>query len=177
MSVVSTVSLPSQPTVGFAEEIALAGNGYTAPHSQTNLQVILDADATGGQMTFTVNMDPRWSCLIAHASWQIGSLADGKNGNFRLQYGMSVFIGQRTDIALSFDSGTAANNMQTWTPPPQLLFNPGISDWIPNLVLKTDNTDTEDAQLFVCILNYKKDAGKRFPLGLLHMPLTRGTST
>lgn len=65
MSLSSTVSLPAQPAAGRSEYIALGGDGKTAPMGCYFSRIQLVGDAGGGSITLHINLDPRFTNLVA----------------------------------------------------------------------------------------------------------------
>lgn len=177
MSVGSSVQLPNQPAAGRVEEFPLAGAGYTSPLSETRVRLELDADATGGFMTATIVMDPRWTSIIAYHGVEVGSLADSKALAFNIQVGEFFSLSSNVIVAKGVTGGTVPPlSVGTWTPPGQLLFGPGLPNWTNNIITTTDNTDTEDLVVNCLIYNFKKDASKVVPLAVLYRCLPRGTA-
>jgi len=176
VGVTSSVQLPEQPASGFVEEVALAGNGYHAPHSETHVKLQLDADVSGALWQTTITFDPKWSSLIAYVHLEFGSLLDTKIVACRTQLGPDMFLGQNVLIPPSFES-LPENNQGLWVPPAQLYFAPGMPGWQPNITVRTDNTDTENGTVFLLLYNFKKDAGKRVPLSVIYSCLPRASSS
>lgn len=176
MAVALTVQLPEQPATGSVEEVPLAGDGIVSPHSETHVHMVLEADATAGLLVITIQLDPRWSCLLNYCNWQCASLADRKGCSWRIQAGPDFFLGANMDLGTGPNfSAVGSDNNSIWCPPPQMLFVPGMTSWAPNIVFTTDNTDTEDVELFVLIYNFRKDAPKRIPVTVLNSALPRGS--
>jgi len=175
VAVASTILLPGQPTAGEVAEVALHGDGYFSPHSEFHVNVQLEADATGGNAVIQIQLDPRWSSVLAWCEIEVASLADAKIVNWRLVAGPALAFGINQTVTALTGSVVGTHAPALWVPPPQLLVGPsrGVAT---SLTLTTDNTDTEDLNLSCVFLNYQKDVRNRVSTSVINMPFSRGSS-
>lgn len=174
MSVTQTIVLPAQPAAGSTVQVALAGNGYTAPHSETRVRVNQAGDASGGINTIQVNWDPRWVSMVAFSSFVIGGLAAAQS--VELNYRISANSGMGVVLVVPFPNITGINPQVTWCPPAQLCSVPSIGATQPNFRAALVNTDGDTYQLDLVLYNFKKDVLQVTPLSILLASLPRGTS-
>ncbi len=178
VSVGGEVTLPNQPASPFTavssvQEIPLAGNGYTAPHSAWAVFLELEGDVSGGTMSLTCTLDNKWSHLLAWSAAKFATLADEK----RISYNVQVYEDLEYFQNQIYKTSFGQLNQEMWCPPPQMLVAPGAPDWTNSILLSTDNTDTEDLRWNLLIYNFKKDANKVVPLPILHSVLSRAASS
>lgn len=173
MAVSSTVVLPNQPTAGNVSVNALAGNGYTAPHSETRARITLDGAVGGGTAEITVFWDPRWVSLVSWATFGIAGLAAPAFAE--MNYRVSAF--SSLGATLSIPTGlTGVDSVATWSPPPQFASVPSIGATQPNFRAVTANIDGDDYQLDLVLYNFKKDVLQVTPLPILLACLPRAGS-
>lgn len=174
MAVTATLQLPAQPTSGEVVISPLAGNGYTAPHSETRVRVNLSGAVGGGSALITVFWDPRWVSIISWCALAIDSLGADQLAQFDYTIAANLGMGCALDVKASGLSGV--DGIVTWCPPPQLSSVPTIGATQPNLRVATGNVDGDVYQLFLVLLNFKKDVLQRVPMSRLVQSLPRGTS-
>lgn len=75
MAVTTTVAIPDQPATGVIEFLPLGGNGKVAPLGCYMVDVQLAGDASGGLATINVELDPRYTNLVAFYSAKVDSAA------------------------------------------------------------------------------------------------------
>lgn len=71
MAVTATIQLPNQPAVGGAEFLPLGGDGTTAPLGCYLVTIGVVGDAGGGNANLAINLDRRYTNLIAWANPQV----------------------------------------------------------------------------------------------------------
>lgn len=77
MSIAQTLALPDQPALGDVNLVPLGGDGFTAPHSSYHVNTFeVEGDATGGTVTQTIRMDPRYVSLISYATLRMTQVND-----------------------------------------------------------------------------------------------------
>lgn len=164
MSVVSTVTLPAQPTVGSTRWVPLGGDGVTAPLGYFDVNSRVVGDAGAGTAQLAVHFDPRYTSLCAWAN--IAVLADTAAGNFAIQLlpnltssGLIV-VGTLPGVAEAF---TSTNSAYLWYPPP--VFHAGngvVRVFFPNV------DATETYELTTQIFAYDRDVRNRMNMTWLH---------
>lgn len=81
MSVNSTVVLPAQPSSGTVTYVPLGGDGFTAPQAAYSVQNhAVTGDAGGGNLSVTVDMDPRFVSLVSFVSFRNAQATPGDAG-------------------------------------------------------------------------------------------------
>lgn len=164
MSVTSTVELPAQPSAGNVQESALAGAGAWAPHSETHVNLSLEADVSGGTMTLEVRMDPRWDCMVGWVQLELLSQAADRQVQFILDPAGNLRLGSGM---LLVNQGVSSLNMATWVPPPQILISP-VGSTLSALRVVLPNTDTEDATIHVLVYNFRKNVKNTAALSAIY---------
>lgn len=176
MAVTETVALPAQPVVGATTEVPLAGDGYYAPHSQTNVRINLDADVSSGNITAFIEMDPRWTSIVAWAALEVASMAATRQANFRILSSENISMSSMQLITQSTLGNAAEFNGCVWVPPPFILPGP-IRNTTSSIRVGFLNTDSEDI-IFDCVIyNFQKDVRNRVPLQWIHSSLPRGLTS
>ena len=101
----------------------------------------ITGDATGGEHTLSVIMDPNYCSMLGYASMQIDLSA--ANRGLHWQFASSAVPAQFENITLArLASGIqGAQIAHTWMPPSMI--NPGGVDQVPTLICSVVNTDTE----------------------------------
>lgn len=140
MSVALTTNLPAQPTQGITNFVPLGGDGKSAPLGCYFVRAEVDGDASGGGVNLTVNMDVRYTNLVAYVNPVIN--VDAAAGDFAIRIGDSdqvaraAVVGTIPHVATTVVGDNAAF---LWFPPP-LYFQGGgtASFFCPNVgVLET----------------------------------------
>lgn len=174
MAVATSVTLPAQPVVGLVQQIALAGDGYSAPHSMTYIRQTTTDDASGSQSTSTIIFDPRWVSVPTWLSVSVFSLAADEDIAFTYritdQLGMGVVLSCQN---LGFPG---VDPQVTWAPPAHPASVPTVGAGQPNVRAGKDNNDSEVWQFNAVVLNFRKDVLQRVPLPWLLMAMPRGTT-
>ncbi len=164
MSVSSSFSIPAQPTDGSLRLNPLGGDGYSAPQSMYVIDKFkVTDDASGGTATLDITMDPQFQAVLSLVSVNIGSPAADRD--------------LRIDMYLRGDDDPfSVHGLVDWQADigADLMFSPPPLFDLGQLVLVTDNVDTETLVLQAIILNFKRDAFQRVPLNVLLASLPRG---
>jgi len=169
VSVAETLILPNQPTSGIVSRISLGGDGFSSPmaaYTVANFQ--LTGDGTGGQVTFTVQLDDRFCALVAYAS--IGAsqpTATNISVRFRLDsaptgQGFAPQVYQPSVVANSLNLNAQTIRAQ-WTP--HAVITPG-SDVI-NLSCAIINVDLVVHNFSAMIYLFNINARQRVPIEYL----------
>lgn len=167
MSVSSVTTLPGQPPDGDGVVFSpLGGDGRSAPLGQYELGIELDGDASGGNATIQLNMDPRYTSLISYIS--IWSFADAAAGEFMCQIlDLSVtlpnlrIVGTLPHVAESF---TSRNGGFLWYPPPIWLAGTGAV-----LAVQPNVDATEDYGLSASIYVFDRNVRQLSAVQWLNM--------
>ncbi len=142
MAVSSTVTLPAQPTVGESAFTPLGGDGKLAPLGCYLTRINVVGDASGTTATLQINLDPRYTNLVAWVL--VGAQAMAAAGEFEVrlldQAVPSVptidIVGTLPHVA----EATFVNNASfLWYPPPVYFQQKGI---IQSIVVNIDATET-----------------------------------
>ncbi len=163
MAVTETLELPSQPASGVTEYLPLGGDGFVAPFAAYLIRnMALTGDASGGNITWIVKMDPKYCALISYIT-----LRNAQATPADMEYVLAIggdrvpdFIDQGLidTVAQTIDSTGAS---VTWRPPPYMMpFGKFAgASFSPNFNAKILNVDTDAAQ--VSALVYLFDARVR----------------
>ena len=120
MSVSALMTLPDQPTTGRSVLSPLGGNGYSAPHSCYLVQSSVAGDASAGTVLLSIQMDPRYTNLIAWINPLTSSAAAA--GEFQIAMlenatstvpGVTI-VGTYPQVTSTF----GGNQSFLWYPPP-----------------------------------------------------------
>lgn len=157
MAVASSVTLPSQPTLGSLTYVPLGGDGFSAPHSAYALQNhAVDGAAGGGANALTVKMDPRFCALVSFVTVQIEQTSSA-DADVRIvvtsqtggvQIPQLTFSDQVTAISKTVNQASIG---VTWNPPALILPGAGQAGQI---VVQTLNVDDDLAKLSCLIYNF-----------------------
>jgi len=82
MAVNTLVVLPAQPAQGSTVYTPLGGDGRSAPHGCYFVLAEIDGDASSGNASVTIDLDVRYTSLVAYANLRIQ--ADAAAGDFRI---------------------------------------------------------------------------------------------
>ncbi len=129
MSVITTVTLPAQPTIGQSVYTPLGGNGYSAPHGCYMVESSVVGDASGGTGTVQIQGDARYVNLFAFINAKIA--ADAAAGDFQLSLEQTSgsaepnvhVVGTIPQVATTFSLNAAF----LWYPPPIYFKGQGIA--------------------------------------------------
>jgi hypothetical protein len=161
MAVVTTLTLPSQPTTGSVVYKPLGGNGFTSPQSMFYVTVDSLGIAGGGLNSIQVFKDERFEQLVDFMTIQ------GNAG--AVIYRMDIFrdLGSR---ALVIDTTSADTTIScgTWSPP--ALIDP--ESW----KVSTANVEDENVKLKMAIYNFNIRASEKIPLELLLASIRRAAT-
>lgn len=172
MAVTTTLTLPGQPDGGLAEYVPLGGDGHTAPLAAWMVWGMTDTgDASGGNATLAIVMDPRYTALVSYVALSIrqGTAADA---DFRARISPqgaiyptgSDFWGE-TGVITSVSStvtGTECNT--TLTPVPVMLRQSGDD---PQLAVQFVNVNGDVYFLNCLIYLWDINVRQETPMGTL----------
>lgn len=166
MAISSDFVLPDQPpSGGFANLIALHGDGFTSPSSMYLVQPTDVGDASGTSIKWICRMDPRYVSVVSHMGFIVLGIADRK---FRL----SVAGREGDVIAVSGDAPaiTLSSTLVdfAWSPTP--LVDVKIVQW------EIENTLAENYTCLATIYNFDKEAMYKVPLSVILASLPRGST-
>ena len=165
MSISETLVLPGQPTTGNTVFEALGGDGLTAPHSAWHVNGFeLTGDVTGGTVTMTVRMDPRFVSLVGHMTLRSTQVNDADkivrwtcSGGTRLPR-----VGATR--TLTHAPYLSSNELfDTYVPPPVLL--PGGSTSACSIILENDTNNLYLMDALIYLFNI--DVRQKYPSGPL----------
>lgn len=165
MAVSITLNVPDQPAQGGLEFLPLGGDGKTAPLGCYLLDAQIDGDASAGNAGININLDPRYTNLVAFINFQADSTTAGPEFILQLRQtgtGSTVtgprIVGTAPQVALS---GIASF---LWYPPP--IYYPGAG-FISLTCLNVDATETYsiNAEIYCFDIDVRKLA----PLYLLQL--------
>ncbi len=164
MAVAATLNLPGQPTSGSAEFLPLGGDGLVAPIGCYMADLQLAGDASSGNCTLTINLDPRYTNLIAFINVTVASAAAAGDFSIRMEALESgplpnvQIVGTFPHIA----NQTGPNAAFLWYPPPIYYIQNG------NIRFITVNIDaTETYQIVAQIYCFHPEVTRRTPLPIL----------
>jgi len=132
----------------------------------------LDGDASGGNCTMVINLDPVYESLVSVVSFIGASGAADAQILFAIvsRNGAGATVAAATAHLLAETNPMTGSNHAIWVPPPVL----GAT----SVSLTCVNIDaTETYFVNATILNFNKRASERVPLGVLLASLPRGTSS
>ena len=165
-SVIETLVLPAQPTVGAVQRIPLGGDGFTAPIAAYSVvNFTLTGDAGGGVLRARVDMDARFCSLISYVTFDVQQATPAAE-EFR------QFISAARAVPLMVDVGSVANLgtfttfeiNHMWQPPPLIL--PG-ADHGAYHQLSIVNTDTDVLRVNLYIYIFDIRVRELTPMGPL----------
>ncbi len=153
MSKAGTMNIPieTSTTAGLVRLRPLGGDGYSSPQSFYLANRDVTADASGGTLTVTINMDPQFQSVIALVNVQIGSGAADRL--VRLDV---VPEGQTLSGGIVF--GIIGNVVLDADVGQELLYSPPPLFPVVRVVAVIDNVDTENLNVKVVVYNFKRDA-------------------
>ncbi len=162
MAVSSTVTLPALPAQGALQYIPLGGDGKTAPLGCYFVRLEIDGDAGGGNATMSINLDVRYTNLVAYVNLLIqvdAAAGDFMLGTFTGTGGAAAspnIVGTIPQVATAVNSN---NGMFLWYPPPVFYQQEGqIFGVVPNV------SATETYKLAAEILVFDADIRRLTPL-------------
>lgn len=159
MSISVTQVLPNSPTLGVLTYIPLGGDGFTSPHAAWEVNTQLVGDASGGQLSISIEMDDRFVSLVPWVGIAATQVA-AADVEALLNVGE---MAQRFDLLSVDPSGGSAQIAELFRPPPALL--PGNS--VQTLRLRVANITNDLWRLKSYILLFNIDVRTKFPLGPL----------
>ncbi len=121
MAVATTVSLPALPSQGAADYIPLGGDGKSAPHGCYFVRAEVAGDASSGNASITINLDVRYTNLVAYVNLLIA--VDAAAGDFLMLLGTGTgqaaaspqVVGTIPQVATTVNTN---NGTFLWYPPP-----------------------------------------------------------
>lgn len=140
MSVSASVTLPAQPAIGSSSYLPLGGNGKQAPHGCYVVEAGVVGDAGGGTASITVNLDTRYTNLVAYMNPQVISAAAAPD--FHIFIGPGVSVGGAPVTICGTMPHTvigAPNAAFLWYPPPMYFRQGGT---MALTMLNVDVTET-----------------------------------
>lgn len=160
MSVTGSLQLPGQPASGMVVWSALGGNGSFGPLGFWNVEQNLPNDVSGGTATITINLDPRYTNLVAYIEIIKTSAAAASEFTMTMQH-TTATIAPRILIVgnAPIAQGISA---YLWYPPPIYYQQDG------QLIVVTDNIDTETLQVRFQCYSFLPDVRKLEPLNVLN---------
>ena len=170
MAVSTQVNLPAQPTTGQVVQTPLGGGGILAPHLETIVEMVLLGDATGGDSTHTIQLDPRYASMVSYCFGMSGA-------GTAIDMIFEIFRGDLTDLrhVANLESTTLQPNAYVWSPPALILSGqPGAI--APIVRMRSPNVDSVNTTFSVLIYNFVKNVRELTPLSILFASLPRGGS-
>ena len=171
MSVSETIALPAQPSTGRTALIPLGGDGFEAPISYTALEAQLTGDASGGNATIKVEIDDRYTQLLAYAV---------------LSHDQSSAVAYRVDFQCTtedqliesgeiqgYASGTTGRIGNYIWEPPAALCAAAPGGQRPNLRYQAANVNGAQYVLNCKFLNFDRRAREEVPLYVLLANINR----
>jgi len=176
VSVADFVQLPGQPTSGGVRTVPLGGNGWTAPHSTTLININQASDASGGSNLLSIEFDPRYTTLVSFINIGVGAAAAAAGSKIQIADDQDHNVVRYGTYEYGAITGLS-NGGVTWSPPALLCSSsqmqiagtlgfPRIDSWL-------DNTDGETHYLRARVYNFDKLARERTPLPILLASLPR----
>lgn len=166
MAVAVTVTLPAQPLAGDGVLFSpLGGDGRSSPIGVYDIGIQIVGDAGGGNAVCTVNMDPRYTSMIAYAA--PFAAADAAAGEFAIQIVDNVLFTPNLRVVGTLPGVTegfvSRNSTYLWYPPPIWLNGNG------SLITTQVNVDaTETYGLTCAIYVFDRNVRQLTPLSWLN---------
>lgn len=161
MAISNVWSLPGQPPVGFANQVPLQGDGFFSPISMYLLQPTDIGDASGGGVTFTVTMDPRYISIVAMMGFAV------TGGAASVEFRMSVSGRAGNGLIAAGDSKfTSIDTAQA-----EASFVPGPLVDVQTVNWVIENTDTLAYGCTATIYLFDRQAMNAVPLSVLFASL------
>ncbi len=158
--------MPAQPTIGESAFTPLGGNGQSAPLGCYMTRINVVGDASGGTATLQMNLDTRYTNLVAWVL--VGAQAMAAAGEFEIRLIDAATPSVPTiDIVGTLPHVSEAvfvNNASfLWYPPPVYFQQKGI---IQSVVVNVDATETY--KLTAQIYCFDSNVLRLTPLALLN---------
>ncbi len=179
MSVVSTLVLPSQPTLGAVTYEPLGGNGYDAPLAAYIFANVVQGDASGGYIENNIVFDDQFTAIVQYVTLM------ARGGAADVDYIMNLRCREPEDIkqtgtvqynAITSLGASAYDAAYIWDLPvvvcTPLKQNDGTLQ-APYLRAWTNNNNNEDIRLGGRMFLFKKDAKEKVPLWYLKRAIVR----
>jgi len=171
MAVSNALTLPGSDTNGgLTTYLALGGNGYTAPQSMFEVSVLTDADASAGNLVFTLTFDARFQSIVTYVRMSGASASTGIEMDCALfpplprsQPRAQGFVNA---VPVSTLHGT---NDYVWNPPPLM----GMG----RLIATVPNTNGDNLTVQCYMYNFNINVLQTVPLSIILASLPRGSST
>ncbi len=166
MAVSATLTLPGQPPAGVSTFSPLGGAGLSSPIACYLSSVAVVGDASSGNATCTINMDPRYCNLVAFVNVDVSSAAGAGDFQIRME---SITAGPGPTVNIL---GTLPQTSAFISPNASFLWYPPPIYWVQEGTLRftTPNVDvTETYTMVAQIYCFHPEATRRTPLGILQM--------
>lgn len=161
------LTLPAQPTSGGTVEIVpLGGDGFYSPQFAFNIKDLAAlGTVTGGNVSLTVNMDPRYCSLVAFMTVQISQGTEA-NADVIMRLRSDRMAGPKFSAPVPSIDPLVSNNEigSTWEPPPIVMPGGGQSSQIEALFV---NVDADVYKLDALIYVFNIRAREMTPMGPL----------
>ncbi len=160
--------MPDQPTSGLVQYIPLGGDGFTAPFAAYSITDYFAAGtATGGKVTLTANMDPRFCSLVSYVTFRMIQATPANEvvrvtvagGQQPLQSNTETVVATGAEFAHSINS--------CWSPVPIVLPGGNFASEAPRLLGAAPNTDGDFYDLFALIYLFNIRVRETTPMGPL----------
>lgn len=168
MAVAVEVTLPAQPAIGLNTYTPLGGDGWTDPHSVSEVSVSSAGDASAGNNVITVNFDNRFVSVVTYIRLANSSASAGIEMHVsmlpldRAQPQMTMFYNDVPVIQLF------GQNVVTWAPAPL--------PHMGRMIATTTNTNGDTLSLMAYIYQFQRTALQQVPLSRILASLPRGDS-
>lgn len=170
MSVASIFQLPTQPASGDAVVVPLGGDGFKAPRLAYMVnKFAVTGDASGGNAQLTLEMDPRFVCVVGYVTLQVKQ-ATSTDSEFRMTIS-SDFVAEQVDQGdqTAISSTIAAFEFaRTWIPAPVALpggFGTSGASNTPRIVIRMLNVDTDVYEMAALVYCFDIRAREIFSMG------------
>ena len=178
MAVNTHLALPAQPASGVVHERVYGGRGLISPKCAADVQLIIASDASGGANAVEIQMDPRYSCLVAYCAIAVAGAAAA------IPYRLNLIADAGGVYGPSIDASTGTFNANwapraCWTPPPYLMSTPrknapfgepaALGSTIPN-------TNGEMLDVTRGMYCFRKEVDLKAPLTQIFQVLQRGAT-
>lgn len=145
MSVLASIQLGKNatPTAGSAvlTRVALGGNGFSAPSAMYALRnFATNGDASGGEHTLSVIMDPDYCSMVGYATMQVDSNTT-RDIHWQLSSPAVPVMALNLKLLPVAIAISGSGLMHTWMPP--AMINPGNKNEVPTLVISSLNIEDE----------------------------------
>lgn len=169
MAVTVTTTLPDQPGVGVNTYTPLGGDGWTAPHSVSEVSMSSVGDASSGNNQIELTFDPRFTSICTYVRLSNSSASAGIEMNLQLLPTLPRVQPQVQAFANAVPvNALFTTNDMTWSPPPL--------PHLGRLFARTTNTNGDTLSLMAYIYQFQVNVLQRVPLNIILASLPRGDS-